>query len=149
MSTRFSRGFVMAAVSVLVVSAGMSPVGQSPATQPKPKIEYVDARYSEPGSGKQMYQDYCAACHGMLGKGDGPVAKYLSGSLPDLSMMTKAYGTFPADRVARALRLGSPNHEHGTPDMPLWGDLFRSQQPDVTELRIRNLRAYVESLQVK
>lgn len=149
MTIRAASGSVLAAVSVLVGGATVTVLGQSGTTAPTPRIDYIDAPYSEPGSGKQMYQDYCAACHGMLGKGDGPVAKYLSGAIPDLTMWEKAYGKFPANKFAQALRLGSPNYEHGTPDMPLWGRLFKSQNPDVTELRIRNLREYVESLQVK
>lgn len=149
MFIRDSHASVLAAVSVMIVSAGIALVGQGAAPAQKP-IEYVDAPYSQPGSGKQMYQDYCAACHGMLGKGDGPAAKYLSVSLPDLSMLSKAhYGKFPANEFAQTLRLGSPNYEHGTPDMPLWGPLFKSQDPAVTELRIRNLREYVESIQAK
>ncbi len=35
------------------------------------KIEKTPVKSTSPTSGKQMYQEYCAVCHGKDGKGNG------------------------------------------------------------------------------
>ena len=67
-------GFVLVGM-LLLGFGGASPVGQGGAAAQDQ--EKVPARYSDASSGKQMFRDYCAACHGMEGKGDGPVARFL------------------------------------------------------------------------
>lgn len=37
--------------------------------------------------GMELFQSYCAVCHGPRGKGDGPTAAGLKQKLPDLSIM--------------------------------------------------------------
>jgi mono/diheme cytochrome c family protein len=39
--------------------------------------------YSDPTSGKVMFKDYCAACHGIEGKGNGPAAEFLKSPHPE------------------------------------------------------------------
>jgi mono/diheme cytochrome c family protein len=116
------------------------------------QIKAVDIAYTEPTSGAQMYKNYCAACHGMGGKGDGPAAEFLKKWPPDLTMMAQHNsGVYPAEHVVSTLRLGTPSHAHGTEDMPLWGELFRTVDANQSlgELRIKNLANFIESLQVK
>lgn len=51
-------------------------------------------------SGAQDYADYCAACHGATGKGDGIAAKGLTKPPADLSALGRANGgTFPTTKV--------------------------------------------------
>jgi len=136
---------VLAGTVVLVVRG--TPAPQE--TQEK-NLKTVPITHSNPASGKQMYKDYCAACHGIDGKGNGPAAEFLRAPPPDLTTMAKRNdGKFPADKFASVLRFGTGTHPHGTIDMPIWGPLFRSQDKSVAELRIHNLSSFVESMQEK
>ncbi len=51
-------------------------------------------------SGAGDYADYCAACHGATGKGDGAAAAGLGKKPADLSLLAKRNsGAFPTTRV--------------------------------------------------
>jgi hypothetical protein len=56
---------------------------------------------------------------------------------------------FPADRVRDAIYFKGSMPAHGTPDMPAWGDVFYSlkSEPKRLEERVRDLTAYIESIQ--
>ena len=50
--------------------------------------------------GKQEYESYCAVCHGLDGKGNGPLASILKKKVPDLTTLQKDNnGVFPVQRV--------------------------------------------------
>ena len=115
-------------------------------------LKTVPVTQSQAQSGKQMYLDYCAACHGMDGKGSGPAVEFLKTPPPDLTTMEKRYsGKSVALKVRSVLTFGSGSKAHGTLDMPLWGRLFRSLGPEsqTPQLRITNLSDYVNSIQQK
>jgi len=116
-------------------------------------IKKTPIQQSNSTSGKQMFADYCAPCHGLSAKGDGPAASALKTPPADLTQLTKKNnGKFPMDHVMNVLRQGSPSASHGNTDMPVWGPLFRSLDPShtvIADQRIRNLSVYVESLQAK
>jgi mono/diheme cytochrome c family protein len=121
--------------------------------QTKPQIETVPAKYTSAASGKEMFNSYCASCHGMTGKGDGPAAPAMKSALPDLTMLSKSHGgTFPALRVKQSI-VGDTNLiAHGSKDMPVWGPVFSHMSQQSTgeiQQRLHNLTDYVESLQVK
>ena len=116
------------------------------------KIEKVPMVKSNPGSGKQMYKDYCAVCHGVDGKGGGPAADALKTAPPDLTTMAKRYGEKTvALKVEAALEFGAQNRAHGTSEMPVWGPLFSAadKNQQARAMRISNLAKYVETLQQK
>ena len=74
-----SAGIAVAAM-LLAASSGIALMGQAgTASQEKPRktLKKVPITYSKPESGAQMWKDYCAACHGMSGAGDGPAAEIL------------------------------------------------------------------------
>jgi mono/diheme cytochrome c family protein len=99
-------------------------------------------------AGKLAYRDYCSACHGGTGKGDGPVADEFKTPPPDLTMMAKNNnGEFPTHHFLAVLHFGVGGHAHGTSDMPVWGPLFHGPGKDLVQ--IKNLEAYVESIQEK
>ena len=51
-------------------------------------------------SGRALYQDYCASCHGPAGKGDGPAAEGLGNAPADLTgIAARNGGVFPTVRV--------------------------------------------------
>ena len=116
-------------------------------------VKKVPIVQSNSTSGKQMFGDYCAPCHGLSGKGDGPAASALKTPPVDLTLLAKKNnGKFPMDHVMNVLRMGTSSASHGNSDMPVWGPLFRSLHPPATELvdqRILNLSRYIESLQAK
>lgn len=156
----FSRTVCLAAVAVLVFSIGMSaqtaPAAQAPAATSQattPNIKHVPAGYTDPSSGKGMFDAYCASCHGTDAKGDGPAAPALKMPTTNLTTLSmKNGGTFPAAHVAAVIQGDALTPAHGSKDMPVWGPVFMSigghSQANV-QLRIRNLTNYLESVQAK
>ena len=147
----FLAGMLLLGVSGAILAGQGGAVAQDDQAK---GIKKAPIRYSDPSSGKQMFRDYCAACHGMEGKGDGPVARFLRTPPADLEALAQHNGgKYPADKVAATLRLGTDSGAHGTSDMPTWGPLFRSQDKKAglgfAEVRIHNLTEYVKSLQQK
>lgn len=110
------------------------------------------AQRTDPTSGVDMYRSYCAVCHGADGKGNGPAAPALKQQPPDLTQLSrKNNGKFPDFRIADVIQGDSIPAAHGSRDMPMWGDIFRSIQRDDTlvKLRVHNLTDYIASLQQK
>jgi len=104
------------------------------------------------GSGEEMFNTYCAVCHGKSGKGDGPAASEFKVPPANLTLLAKNKGgVFPEAYVAQVIRTGPRDAKaHGSQDMPVWGKLFQSIGDHATvELRIHNLSSYIETLQVK
>jgi hypothetical protein len=105
--------------------------------------------------GPDLYRFYCAPCHGRDGKGHGPVAASLKTMPSDLTQIAKRNGgVFPSDRVEVAVTNGLGAHAlqvHGTPEMPVWGPVFRSLDPSDArvQVRIANLIAYLDAIQAK
>jgi len=101
-------------------------------------------------AGSDTFREYCAVCHGIGGRGNGPAASALKVPPPDLTMLQKRNeNKFPEDRI-RAMLLGQrPLPSHGTADMPIWGPIFRHlEDPQVTTMRIGNLLTYIRAFQV-
>jgi len=117
------------------------------------EIKHVPARPISAVSGRQMYNTYCAVCHGIDGKGGGPATEALKVPPPDLTMLAKKNGgTYPSDHVRSAIENDLHLAAHGSKEMPVWGDLFwRMSQGHSSEvqLRVSNLNKYIESLQAK
>jgi mono/diheme cytochrome c family protein len=102
-------------------------------------------------SGKQMYETYCAVCHGSTGIGNGPAATALKSTPANLTKLSaNNKNVFPTEHVAAVLRFGVSNPAHGTPGMPIWSDLFSlNNSPDETNLRIRKITDYIKTMQGK
>jgi mono/diheme cytochrome c family protein len=102
-------------------------------------------------TGEQMYQQYCAACHGRDAKGHGPLAPLLKTPPPDLTTLAKRHlGKFPYEYVSNILEFGPGPSAHGSSDMPTWGPIFRyldKQNERVVRQRIKNLCDYLASRQ--
>ena len=132
-------------ILILMLMAGLSAVAQ--------QIKKVPARYTSPVSGKAMYMNQCAACHGAEAKGNGPAATALKTPPTDLTVLAKNNnGKFPANHVYSSI-VGDLNvPAHGSPEMPMWGNVYRSMSSGhdaEVQQRISNLTRYLESLQVK
>ncbi len=148
-----SRMVCLAALVLLICTPGMS-AQTAPATPAnKPAVKHIPAPYTSPSSGKGMFDAYCASCHGLDAKGDGPAAPALKMPTTNLTTLAaKNGGVFPAAHVAAVIQGDAMTPAHGSKDMPVWGPIFMSigghSQADV-QLRIRNLTTYLESLQAK
>ena len=104
--------------------------------------------------GRDLFMFYCASCHGRDGRGGGPVAPSLRVAVPDLTTMAARHGgVFPTTRVASFVT-GTQERAapaHGSKEMPVWGPIFQALDPAdrSNTIRIANVVAYIESLQVR
>jgi mono/diheme cytochrome c family protein len=95
-------------------------------------------------AGEIEYQQACAACHGASGHGDGPVAKFMSVPVPDLTKVAaRRDGIFPYQELMEMVdgrNAGRSPGPHGT-TMPVWGDRFMmdSGSPNPVENEINTL----------
>ena len=107
---------------------------------------------TSPNSGSEMFHSYCAPCHGVDGKGNGPAASSLKNAPANLTQLAKKNGgKFPAEHVTTVLRSGISG-AHGSPDMPVWGPLFSQvsgHDESLVQMRVSNLVRYLETIQEK
>ncbi len=79
-------------------------------------------------TGPALFRRFCAACHGMDGTGDGPVAPSLGVLIPDLTGLSARFGgKFPEDRVREIIDGRAVLPAHGTRPMPVWGYEFEAE----------------------
>ena len=129
---------------IAVVAFTISVVGAAAQT----KVAKGPIKPTSASNAKQMFDTYCAVCHGKDGKGTGPAATALTKTPADLTRIsTRNGGTFPDVRVKRYIEGLDEVPAHGTRDMPMWGSLFRSLNHDTAVLRIQGLSDYLKSLQ--
>lgn len=101
-------------------------------------------------SGAATFNAYCTVCHGPSGKGDGPAAKALTKAPADLTQISKRHdGKFSAAAIKMEIGGDSTVAAQGTRDMPIWGPVFRTTEGTASELRLKNLVDYLESIQAK
>ena len=78
--------------------------------------------------GKLEYRASCASCHGVAGKGDGPVMAELKHPAANLTVLAKNNsGVFPFDRVYQIIDGRQEVKAHGPREMPVWGHGFNLQ----------------------
>lgn len=99
----------------------------------RPKVSVVVAfpELSHPDdaaqiAGSSLFKTYCATCHGVDARGDGPLADQLRARPPDLTLFARRNkDAFDKEKVRRIVDGRDPVKGHGGPDMPVWGDVFR------------------------
>src|SRR4051794_2502785 len=101
-------------------------------------------------SGVRLYQVFCSSCHGLTGRGDGPVEPLFRGGVPDLTRIAqKNGGVFPVARVRAAIDGRTQFLAHGSGNMPVWGFEFDEGEPGKRpDEMIDRLVTYLKSLQV-
>lgn len=91
--------------------------------------------------GKRAYADNCASCHGISGKGDGALRVHLVKAPPNLTTLAKRNGgAFPRERVRETIdgRTSTEIGPHGTREMPIWGQVYRTQGTQTVDFPVRN-----------
>lgn len=139
------------AVPVVLMLAGAAFAQNPPAASPsKPPATLSPG---DAAAGEVIYLRYCAACHGRTMKGDGPVASGLKNHPGDLTTLTqKNKGVFPYDKVAGIIDGRETSRVHGTPDMPVWGEIFAittGTEAPSAEAAVRRITMYVWAQQMK
>jgi mono/diheme cytochrome c family protein len=120
--------FAVFAIAALLSAGAQSPayaqVGiGTPSTNPVKE----HTRPLGPAFGQREFESNCASCHGMSGRGGGPLVQFLSKSPPDLTELAKNNsGVFPIARLYEVIE-GGAVPAHGTRDMPVWGQDYRIQ----------------------
>lgn len=146
---------VMKFISVAVALAMVVTlaIAQQPAPSKGAVVKHVPIMNTPSNSGRDMYNNYCAVCHGKDGKGAGPAASAMKTPPTDLTALAKnGGGKYPASHVAAVIRGQATTAAHGSQDMPVWGPLFSSisqGHEGQVQQRITNLVNYVETLQAK
>jgi hypothetical protein len=106
-------------------------------------------------SGGELFQRFCASCHGETGRGDGPVAPGLAVAVPDLTAISRRYGEFPAARIRETIDGRGVIEAHGARSMPVWGYEFWVEEGADAEAEremrevIDRLVEYLETLQAE
>ncbi|HEY1241323.1 MAG TPA: c-type cytochrome [Bryobacteraceae bacterium] len=117
------------------------------------QIKKVAVQPTLAGDGPAMFKEYCATCHGVEGRGNGPAMNATKKRPADLTQLArKNGGTFPDVHVMNYITGYDVVAAHGTRDMPVWGTLFRSLDPDsegVAKLRVKVLAEYIKTLQAQ
>ena len=103
-------------------------------------------------SGRDLFDFYCASCHGRDGHGQGPVASSLKVPPADLTTLARrSDGVFPRAAVRAFVTGDQPQatSSHGTKDMPVWGPVFNGLEanPARNAVRIDNIVRHIETLQ--
>lgn len=106
--------------------------------------------------GERLFQDRCAACHGLEADGAGPMAPVLLLQPTDLTQLQRENGNeFPLKRVVWRIDGRNSLVSHGSP-MPVYGDFFEgrgisletnSGQVIMTSQPIADLVAWLQSIQ--
>ena len=101
--------------------------------------------------GRELFDTYCASCHGVTGVGNGPAASAMRRTPPDITGLASANGgVFPLERARRIID-GREVEAHGARDMPVWGDAFKAlrgaRSEEDVRARISAILDYLASIQ--
>lgn len=137
------RFLIAALVASLFFAAGAA--GQ------EKKLKVTPVKPMRGVSGADNFKAYCASCHGLQGKGDGPAVVALKAPPRDLALLTASHkGKYPADYVLAVLNGKASVAAHGSTAMPIWGPVFQSFESEAeTRLRLNNLVEFIGTLQKK
>jgi mono/diheme cytochrome c family protein len=113
----FDKGDRMSARTVAILIAGIFGVASAALAADPPKAAF----------GKDQFNARCASCHGVSGKGNGPVAKQVGTTVPDLTTYAKRNGgKFPVELAWMKID-GRPVSFDTERNMPVWGRDFRHE----------------------
>jgi len=108
-------------------------------------------------NGDVVFNNLCAVCHGVGGKGDGPAVSALEYAVPDLTVLAANNdGVYPHKQMKNVIFGRYRGVERGTSCMPYWGEHFMYLRSAFNGIphrryaweRAHTLSTHVESLQV-
>ena len=106
-----------AAICVSLALTGALVAGQSKNKTPQPGDRLIHSL-----DGKDLYGAYCASCHGISGRGDGPIANELKRKPANLTALAASHGgIFPKDDVRQFIAGDKVVASHGSREMPFGG----------------------------
>lgn len=112
--------------------------------------------------GADEYEYSCLACHGVGGRGNGPMAEFLSVAPSDLTLLTQENdGVFPLLEIFHVIDGRTVVGPHGGREtegweMPVWGARYRAEQDgkygpyggeQAVRARVLELVFYIQSIQ--
>lgn len=122
-------------------------------------MTYAQEEMGTESIGKMEFQKNCGSCHGVGGKGDGPLVEFLTQKPGDLTTISKRNnGVYPQKKVYNWIRDPEGIRVHGTAEMPIWGqryseEIIEAYGPDYTgpgssvRQRILELVFYIGNIQ--
>ncbi|MFM8609775.1 MAG: c-type cytochrome [Burkholderiaceae bacterium] len=170
MTALIASALLGAAVALAMTPSAHAQMAQMPQPQhphmQQPMQQQMQQRVQQRESaarvdaGQRAYETHCASCHGMGGRGDGPMKPFLTVAPSDLTTIAKRNGgAFPEQLVWEMIdgRSSVSIGPHGSREMPVWGQEFRDQakrrgdqNPEWSARnRILALLAYLNGMQQK
>lgn len=98
-------------------------------------------------TGAALYRRYCASCHGVSGRGDGPAADSLKVRPTDLTQLRMSVQDLMTVIDGRTVVPA-----HGSGEMPVWGEVFEQIHLDsdhakrIALLQVQALADYTAGL---
>ncbi|MEK6410635.1 MAG: c-type cytochrome [Acidobacteriota bacterium] len=135
-----TKVITLATLGVLIVCA-LGWLASAQSTKASPKSANVE-------KGRKIFNQYCATCHGLTGKGGGPAAAALKVEPPDLTAIQQVGEKFPFSRVQTKIDGEKEVTAHGSSKMPIWGTIFRRTSGELQRhADVYCLVKYIESIQ--
>jgi len=150
---KLMQATVFAAVTMLCVGTTFGEVAIKEA-----QLKWEDVANLD---GDVVFDNLCAVCHGVGGKGNGPAVSALEHTVPDLTIIAASNdGVYPHERIKNVIFGRHRDVARGSSGMPYWGEHFMYLPPGRSGInnvpnrsyaweRTHTLSSYVESLQVK
>ncbi len=105
------------------------------------------AQGAQPGA--KYFKQYCAACHGLDAKGNGPAAPAMKMKVPDLTVLQEKGQEFPTMAVMTNIDGTKALAAHGSSGMPIWGRAFEhTKGTPRPENVVFSLVNYLKTIQV-
>jgi mono/diheme cytochrome c family protein len=111
---------------------------------------------AQSAAGMDEYIHSCASCHGIAAQGNGPLAEFMTMSVPDLTRIAQENdGEVPMHQVIQIIDGRAGLRGHGS-EMPVWGQRYQAEvMPETGEYgaelivrgRILALAMHLESIQ--
>lgn len=134
-----------------LVLFGSGCTGESASTDTAEAVEAATVELGESPleNGQQTFETYCSGCHGEDATGNGPIVEDLTVAPPNLRLLSQENGgAFPAEDVYSYVDGREAYAEHGTREMPIWGNIWIEEdgQPRPEESVVKEISEVVEYL---
>jgi mono/diheme cytochrome c family protein len=137
--------------SILIAATALALIVASQAGSQAPREPAVN----EVQVGLELYYDHCAVCHGVMGRGDGPLTPDLRTPPSDLTLIAaRRGGVFPEEEIVEFMDGRRQVRGHGPANMPVWGRKFGESVAGgetawETRAHFRAIVVWLKTIQVK